>query len=622
MKHHFTNTFIAKFTKRPLLILLPVSWNIKSGNTRSIRKKLLSLLAVVMLAIMNSLLFAQPYPPAQGPPNTSAPGGLPTSIITSLLQSKIQEVVDSTNAHIKHDEASTSVKATVSFTKKVYEPGISITTYTDRPNQRVVRIYFSINYTISNIHWHGIPYFGRTLYQSITVDISCNNWFTTQGAIKISSNIEQPHIDGHSFGEEVLEFFFGHTITSFVDGKIRSMLPAAFQTVVNLPLHCNCLGVDPGTAPAYDDGEIRFSYVKPPFKILTPYNSVIVTLQSIKRLNARNASGTILYNPVEDIQLEVYANQEMRSAVLDDMKEGEERSLNAEPITLQRPKDNEVLVLIANIIQLPAFEDSRFVIYNSTVNFGNGVQTIIVQKSYWTTIKLPDGSTSKPIEVKVDAYEIKVKVQALVPVIGLGPDAKAGNDITVILPFNSATLNGTASSAGDGATITSYAWTKISGPSQYKLSNANAAVAQVTGMVAGTYTFKLRITTSGGAADVDTVAVKVLWQTKFNVKSDSVASSGNSIEAKATSFVNEADLVVYPNPVSTELKITCRFEKTANAQLTIYDMQGKVVKTSGFVEHKGLFSDNVNVSSFSAGLYIVELKFENGTSVIKQFIKK
>jgi len=95
-----------------------------------------------------------------------------------------------------------------------------------------------------------------------------------------------------------------------------------------------------------------------------------------------------------------------------------------------------------------------------------------------------------------------------VPVANLSPIARAGTDITMTLPTNSATLNGSASSDPDG-TISTWAWTKISGPAQYSIANAGASSAQVSNLAAGVYGFRLQVTDNSGATAADTVAITV-----------------------------------------------------------------------------------------------------------------
>ena len=73
-----------------------------------------------------------------------------------------------------------------------------------------------------------------------------------------------------------------------------------------------------------------------------------------------------------------------------------------------------------------------------------------------------------------------------------------GSNQTITLPANSATLNGSASTG----TITSYAWTMTSGPNTPTIVSPSSASTNVSGLIAGTYQFKLSL--NGGAATATT----------------------------------------------------------------------------------------------------------------------
>ena len=87
------------------------------------------------------------------------------------------------------------------------------------------------------------------------------------------------------------------------------------------------------------------------------------------------------------------------------------------------------------------------------------------------------------------------------------PTANAGNNITMTLPTNSATLNGSGTDA-DG-TIASYGWTRVSGPTTFTLGTAGAATTTLTNLIAGTYVFRLTVTDDDGATGTDDVTVTV-----------------------------------------------------------------------------------------------------------------
>ncbi len=87
------------------------------------------------------------------------------------------------------------------------------------------------------------------------------------------------------------------------------------------------------------------------------------------------------------------------------------------------------------------------------------------------------------------------------------PVADAGLDTTIVLPANSAKLNGKGTDS-DGS-ITSYSWSKISGPSSGAITNANSAVTAVTSLSQGTYKFELKVTDNMGVFDLDTTQIIV-----------------------------------------------------------------------------------------------------------------
>ena len=91
------------------------------------------------------------------------------------------------------------------------------------------------------------------------------------------------------------------------------------------------------------------------------------------------------------------------------------------------------------------------------------------------------------------------------------PVANAGFDQAITLPTNTVALDGSASTDANND-ITSYLWTKISGPSSFTIANANSVQTQVTNLVEGVYEFELKVTDARGLFDRDTVQVPVtVW---------------------------------------------------------------------------------------------------------------
>jgi hypothetical protein len=87
------------------------------------------------------------------------------------------------------------------------------------------------------------------------------------------------------------------------------------------------------------------------------------------------------------------------------------------------------------------------------------------------------------------------------------PVVNAGADQTITLPVNNVTLNGSATDK-DG-TITSYTWSKLSGPSAYTIVTPNASSTSITGLAEGVYIFRLSVTDNQGAISSDDIQITV-----------------------------------------------------------------------------------------------------------------
>ena len=101
----------------------------------------------------------------------------------------------------------------------------------------------------------------------------------------------------------------------------------------------------------------------------------------------------------------------------------------------------------------------------------------------------------------------KGTVPSSAPATNQPPVANAGSDKTITLPTSSITLSGSGSDA-DGS-ISKYSWTKTAGPSGAVIGSPSSASTSVTGLVQGSYTFRLTVTDNGGATAYNDVNVTV-----------------------------------------------------------------------------------------------------------------
>ncbi|MCB0493061.1 MAG: gliding motility-associated C-terminal domain-containing protein, partial [Cyclobacteriaceae bacterium] len=91
--------------------------------------------------------------------------------------------------------------------------------------------------------------------------------------------------------------------------------------------------------------------------------------------------------------------------------------------------------------------------------------------------------------------------------VNKNPVVNAGNDLFIRLPDNTASITAVASDI-DGS-ITSYLWSKQSGPTA-TLGPLNSATLSVNDLVLGTYIFRVEVTDNAGATSTDEVTVNVL----------------------------------------------------------------------------------------------------------------
>jgi dienelactone hydrolase len=107
--------------------------------------------------------------------------------------------------------------------------------------------------------------------------------------------------------------------------------------------------------------------------------------------------------------------------------------------------------------------------------------------------------------------------------------ANAGPDQILTLPDNAVTLDASGSKVTSG-TITSYSWTKVSGPTTGLLSLLSAGLqGKLTDLIAGTYVYRLTVKDSNGSTTSDDVTVTVNAAATFTNPPAVNAGSGQTV---------------------------------------------------------------------------------------------
>ncbi len=195
----------------------------------------------------------------------------------------------------------------------------------------------------------------------------------------------------------------------------------------------------------------------------------------------------------------------------DDVNVTVNAAANKAPVA--RAGSDQTITLPANSITLngssSSDEDGNIKSFSWTKVSGSSATIQSSSASSTTVSGLVAGSYTFRLTVTDDkgsshSDDVNVTVNAAA---NKAPVARAGSDLTITLPASSVTLNGSSSSDEDGS-IKKYAWTKVSGSSA-NIQSSSASSTTVSGLVAGSYTFRLTVTDDKGSSHSDDVNVTV-----------------------------------------------------------------------------------------------------------------
>lgn len=180
----------------------------------------------------------------------------------------------------------------------------------------------------------------------------------------------------------------------------------------------------------------------------------------------------------------------------------------------------------------------------------------------------------------------------------VSPTATAGTDQTITLPTSSVTLSGSANDA-DGS-VSSHTWTKTSGTGGTITSPANYTTT-VTGLVAGTYVFRLEATDNQGATGFDELTVTVNSAANVlpsaNAGADQVLTwPTNSASLSGSGIDTDGSIVAYSWTKISGGVATITSPTSANTTITgmdigVYQFQLQVQDNSG-----GTATDNIQIT--------------------------
>jgi hypothetical protein len=176
------------------------------------------------------------------------------------------------------------------------------------------------------------------------------------------------------------------------------------------------------------------------------------------------------------------------------------------------------------------------------------------------------------------------------------PVAKAGADQNVTLPADSLTLTG--SGTDEDGSISSYAWTKVSGPDNAVITTPNAAATTVTALRQGSYVFRLTVTDDKGATASDDVTVAVTV----------ITAVGNDPAAPVF------NITAAPNPATRHFVLKVTSPSATPVHLRVTDAVGRVVEERREVQRNSRITIGHN---YRPGVYYAEAIQKGKRTVVK-----
>ena len=134
-------------------------------------------------------------------------------------------------------------------------------------------------------------------------------------------------------------------------------------------------------------------------------------------------------------------------------------------------------------------------------------------------------------------------------------------------------------------------------------------------MTAGSYLYRLTITDNTGAMASDDVVITVTAAAMNRGSSDPLSE-------QATAQAGQQSLQLFPNPVSSQANIKWSGNYYGPATIKVIDATDVSISTVTVRKDQHQFTTNLDMSGLKPGVYILEVRMQNGKLLTKKFIRQ
>lgn len=239
--------------------------------------------------------------------------------------------------------------------------------------------------------------------------------------------------------------------------------------------------------------------------------------------------------------------------------------------------------ILTNVINTAKAGFSRFT-GDPPFNTGHGPWNPYYNPSY------RENFTFQGVTANMNIYEFML-ISTLSTVTS--PTANAGTPQTITLPTSTASLSGSAV-AGTSHSILSYGWTRVSGPNTPTFSAATSASTNVSGLIQGSYVFRLTATQEDAQTATSDVTITV------NAAAGPVANAGSN-----QSITLPTSSVTLDGSGSTGTIVSYQWTKTSGpGTFTITSPTSVSTTVTGLIQGTYVFQLSLNSGASTSSVTI------------------
>ena len=103
----------------------------------------------------------------------------------------------------------------------------------------------------------------------------------------------------------------------------------------------------------------------------------------------------------------------------------------------------------------------------------------------------------------------------------------------------------------------------------------------------------------------------------------SIYSPAPPVSNKEILIENEANLMVFPNPIATQATIRFTLKNSQNVRLSVYDIHGRLVQSiiQDEMQFEGNMTYNFTRGQLTSGIYLVKLELENSVQTARIIVR-